>query len=353
MGCHVKHFLYKRWSAVLFCQLVYMCSAVIVWAVAPVSSPRVSLPSDQTKWTVALDGTGHYVSIQEAIDAAQSGETIWIKAGTYAEDVTVHSKEGLKIIGEKMELVILTGLKRVGTLHLGKWPYGAMNVEIHNLTVTQHGGLGLGIFNGSGLLLKHIHVKGMVFGQEVEDVRLEDCIIGGSETSGVAFANSKATLIGNFIHDNDHGVAIGGTSEVLLKHNVITRSLFEGIMVNDTATVTAIQNTIVRNGGGMAFHDTTKGEAHGNILMMSQTGFLLSPKSQTVFSFNNLFANKRDYQQEGHEGAVPKERMGASDVTIPPAFVNAEHDDFRLPADTNLRNLGTFAFLGAHAPLAE
>ncbi|MCA9473259.1 MAG: hypothetical protein KC594_14455, partial [Nitrospira sp.] len=89
---------------------------------APVDSPRVQLPDDQAKWTVAADGSGYYVSIQEAIDAAQSGDTIWIKAGTYAEDVTVHSKEGLKIIGEQMNLVILTGLKRVGTLHVGKWP---------------------------------------------------------------------------------------------------------------------------------------------------------------------------------------------------------------------------------------
>ncbi|MGB0909765.1 MAG: right-handed parallel beta-helix repeat-containing protein [Nitrospirales bacterium] len=346
----MKQFLCKpSWVFLLF-QVLCLAQFSVSFS-APLDSPRVTLPPEQAKWTVAVDGSGHYISIQEAIDAAQSGDTIWIKAGTYAEDVTVHSKEGLKIIGEKMDLVVLSGLKRVGTLHLGKWPYGAMNVEIHNLTVNQHGGLGLGIFNGSGLLLKRIHVKGMVFGQEVEDVRLEDCIIGGSETSGVAFANSKATLIRNFIHDNDHGVAIGGTSEVLLKQNVITRSLFEGIMVNDTANVTAIQNTIVRNGGGMAFHDTTKGEAHGNILMMSQTGFLLSPKSQTTLSFNDLFANKVNYQQEGVSGSVPTGRKGENDVNVPPDFVNAEKDDFRLSANTNLRDLGTFPYLGALPPL--
>ncbi|MCA9470409.1 MAG: right-handed parallel beta-helix repeat-containing protein, partial [Nitrospira sp.] len=280
-------------------------------------------------------------------------DTIWIKAGTYAEDVTVHSKEGLKIIGEQMNLVILTGLKRVGTLHVGKWPYGAKNVEIHNLTVMQHGGLGLGIFNGGGILLKHLEVKGMVFGQDVEDVRLEHCVIGGSETTGVAFANSKATLLGNYIHDNDHGVAIGGRSEVVLKQNVITRSLFEGIMVNDAANAVAIQNTIVRNGGGMAFHDQTRGEAHGNILMLSQTAFLFSPQSETTLSFNVLFANKVDYLIEGSDSgsAFPEGRRGKDDVTTPPAFVNAEQDDFRLRSDTKLRDIGTFPFLGALPPV--
>ena len=65
----------------------------------------------------------------------------------------------------------------------------------------------------------------MVFGQQVQDVQLKHCVIGGSETIGVSFANSKATLIGNFIHDNDHGVAIGGTSQVLFRENIITHSL--------------------------------------------------------------------------------------------------------------------------------
>ena len=333
------------------CVLSIFLSAASVWA-GPPTFPHVVLPADQPKWTVALDGSGDYVSIQEAIDASHSGDTIWIKAGTYAEDVTVHSKDGLKIIGERMDLVILSGLKRVGTLHIGKWPYGAKNVEIHNLTVIQHGGLGLGIFNGGGLLLKHIHVNGMVFGQEVDNVRLENCVIGGSETTGVAFANSKATLLGNFIHDNDHGVAIGGNSEVLLKHNVITRSLFEGIMVNDNAKAIAIQNTIVRNGGGIAFHDTTQGEVHGNILTQGKVGFLFSPKSETQLSYNALYANNANYlQKESSNVPAPESRQSKTDLNLSPAFVNPERDDYRLVADSKLLNIGKFPFLGALPPV--
>ena len=226
----------------------------------PTKGTKNPLPEGVSQWTVAQDGTGQFFSIQEAIDQADSGNTIWIKAGTYAEDVTVHSKDGLTIIGEGMDQVILSGLKRVGTLHIGKWPYGATNVEIHGLTVVQHGGLGVGIFNGSGVLLKSIKVQGMVFGQQVHNVRLEDCMIGGSETTGVSFADSKATLIGNFIHDNDHGVAVGGTSQVFLKQNIITRSLFEAVMVTDEGKARLIRNTLVRNGGGVAFHDRSQGE---------------------------------------------------------------------------------------------
>ena len=133
--------------------------------------------SDPSTWQVAVDGSGQFTLIQEAIDQASSGDTILIKAGTYAEDVTVHSKEDLTIIGEGIDQVFITGEKRVGSLHIGKWPYGATNVTIQGLSVSQHGGLGVGIFNGSGVYLKNIHIKGMVFSQQVQGVHIEDCII--------------------------------------------------------------------------------------------------------------------------------------------------------------------------------
>jgi pectin methylesterase-like acyl-CoA thioesterase len=148
------------------------------------SPSEEDLPTSNAQvWQVALDGSGQFTVIQEAIEQAKSGDTILIKAGVYAEDVTVHSKDGLMIIGEGRDQVFITGEKRVGSLHIGKWPYGATNVTIQGMTVFQHGGLGVGIFNGSGVHLKQIHVKGMVFSQQVQGVHIEDCIIGESETT--------------------------------------------------------------------------------------------------------------------------------------------------------------------------
>ena len=332
------------------CFFLWVTVVQVGWA-APLQTPTITLPPDVARWTVAQDGSGQYESIQEAIDAAHPGDTIWIKGGTYKEDVTVHSKEHLKIIGEGRDLVVLAGLKRVGTLHIGKWPYGATNVEIHNLTVIQHGGLGVGIFNGGGILLKNLLVKGMVFGQEVENVQLEACVVGGSETTGISFANSKATLRGNFIHDNDHGVAIGGASHVRLEHNVITRSMLEAVMVSDKARAELVQNTLVENGGGIAFHDETEGEAHGNILAQSNIGFLFSPKSRTTLSYNDLYAITADYLFNGSPKVPAPKRGGTTNVKSPPSFVNPDQDDFRLQSNTALLNIGDFPFLGALAPV--
>jgi hypothetical protein len=322
----------------------------IGWS-GPVQSVRNSLPSELSQWTVAQDETGQYTSVQEAIDVAEPGDTIWIKAGHYSEDVTVHGKDRLKIIGEGMDLVVLSGLKRVGTLHIGKWPYGARNVEIHGLTVIQHGGLGLGIFNGGDIVLKNVHVKGMVFAQQVENVRIEACIVGESETSGIAFADSTGHLMKNFIHDNDHGVVVGGTSRVFIEKNVITRSLFESVVVSDKSQITLVRNTLVKNGGGVAFQDSSQGEASGNILTDSKVGFLFSPNSRTTLSFNVLHANSVNYRIDGSSVSSALKRSGNTDVHLPPAFVSPADDDFRLSSETPLVNLGGYAYLGALPPL--
>ncbi len=44
------------------------------------------------------------------------------------------------------------------------------------------------------ITLRQLHVKGMVFGQQVHDVRIEDCVIGGSETTGVHFTDSQVSV---------------------------------------------------------------------------------------------------------------------------------------------------------------
>ena len=309
-------------------------------------------PSKANTWQVAVDGSGQFMLIQEAIDHASSGDTILIKAGTYAEDVTVHSKEHLTITGEGIDQVFITGEKRVGSLHIGKWPYGATNVTLQGLTVSQHGGLGVGIFNGSGVHLKNIHVKGMVFSQQVQGVHIEDCIIEGSETNGVSFANSTGTLVGNRIHHHDHGVVLGGRSEVTLRHNVMSDMLFEAVMMTDQSKATVIQNTFVRNGGGLAFHDKSEAVVRGNIIGHSKVGFLFSSESQTTLAFNTLHKNHSNYLLQGTPQSPVPQRAGETDMTLAPGFVNLEEGDFRLRVDSSLLHIGDFPYLGALPPLS-
>lgn len=332
--------------------LLVLCGANVLFAQEQ-GRGRESTSGSGSTWQVALDGSGQFISIQEAIDHARDGDTVFIKAGRYAEDVTVHSKEGLKIIGEGPEKVFLEGLERVGTLHIGKWPYGARNVEIRGLTVQQHGGLGVGIFNGTGVTLKNLKINGFVFGQQVQNVRIEHCVVGGSETTGIAFADSQATLIGNLIHDNDHGVSVGGTSVVRLERNVITRSLFEGVLVADQGTAVLIQNTLVQNGGGVTFQDDATGKVAGNIIDEAQVGIAWSVKHPVNIAYNGLHNIDVNYQVDGQAVSASLKSHAFSDVYDAPKFASRRDEDYRLQADSPLLRVGKFPYLGALGPVQD
>jgi hypothetical protein len=312
---------------------------------ATISSPRTL--------TVAQDGSGQYRSIQSAIDEARKGDTILIGPGAYREDVRIHNKERIKLVGAGMDLVTLLGSDVVGVLFVGKLPYGAADIEISGLTVNEHGGQAVGVFLGRRIVLRRIRVNGMLFGQQVEDVRIEDSILGGSETTGIQFVDSQAALVGNFIHDNDHGVNVVGTSKVRLERNVITRSLFEGVVVGDRATAQLIGNTIVKNGGGAAFLGASQVQARGNIVNLNRFGFLIGPSSRVTMAFNALHNEEGNYFRQGSPPQPAPELQPDSDLTVDAEFVDTQADDFRLKADTSLAKIGGFSYLGALPPVAQ
>ena len=315
------------------------------WADEPVESPPRTI-------TVALDGSGDFTSLQEAVDSARNGDTVFIKPGAYPQDVTIHSKERIKLVGAGVDHVTLLGHhERVGVLHVGKWPYGATNIEISGMTVHDHGGHAVGIFNGNGITLRGLHVKGLLFGQQVGDVRIEDCVIGGSETTGVQLADSQAILIGNMIHDNDYGVNIVGKSAVRLERNIITRNVYEAVVVVDRASAILVSNTLVQNGVGATFLGSATGEASGNIVAFNKLGFLIAPSSSTTLSFNALFNREGNYLKSGMPNTHALELKPESDIITDPRFVDVEHHDFRLSPDTTLLNRGQFSYLGALPPL--
>lgn len=312
---------------------------------------QAAMPLEPRTVIVALDGSGRYRSIQDAVDSAGPGETIYIKAGSYQEDVTIHSKEGLRLVGEGIDRVQVLGNNRVGSFHIGKWPYGATYVEISGLTVQEHGGLAMGIFNGHGIVLRDVRINGLLFGQQVQDVRIERCVLGGSETTGVQFADSQAVLVGNLIHDNDHGVTVAGKSDVRLERNIITHSLFEGVVVMDHARAVLLKNTIVKNGGGIAFLGSSRGEAAGNILGFNKVGFLIGPATHAQRSYNAVKNIEHDYLWADTPNLPAPELKIETDVTADPGFVDSGRNDYRLRPDSPMLAVGQFAYLGALPPL--
>jgi parallel beta-helix repeat protein len=169
----------------------------------------------------------------------------------------------------------------------------------------------------------------------------------------VQFVDSQAALVGNFIHDNDHGVNVAGQSEVRLERNIITRSLFEAVVISDRARVILTSNTLARNGGGVAFLGSSQSEVSGNVVGLNKVGFIFGGAGQAKTSFNALYNSEGNYMRAGFPNVPAPELQSLSDLIADPRFVDVEHDDFRLRPDTTLRNKGDFLYLGALPPLSQ
>lgn len=331
---------------------LFLCLLVTAVGIAPAEETSTISKGPRTIH-VALDGSGEFRSIQEALDAAHKGDTVFVKAGEYPEDVTIHSKERVKLIGEGIDRVILLGRDRVGVLHVGKWPYGATDIEISNMTINEHGGHAVGMFNGRRIVLRNLKIKGMLFAQQVQDVRVEGCDIGGSETTGVQFANSQGAVVGNLIHHSDHGVNVAGNSVVRIEHNLITHQLFDAVVVMDDGRAVVANNTLVKSGGGAAFLARSHSEARGNIISGSGVGFTVATTAKVEFSHNALSTTRVPYQRPGNPPMAAPELAVGSDIVMDPGFFDPNADDFRLRADSPLLNIDGLPFLGALGPVTS
>ena len=245
---------------------LFLAALAIGWLSLPCGAAPAdgSLPGRVV--VVAQDGSGAYTEIQAAIDNALPGDTILIKPGNYREDVVVHSKDRLRLVGESRDQVTILGLKRVGAFRIGKWPYGANDIEVRDLTVSQNGGLAVGIFNGTKILLANIRVQGLLYVQQAKDVRIERSMLGGSETTGVSFSDAQGEVVGNEIRDNDYGVTVAGKSDVLVEGNVIANSLYEAVVFQAGSRGAVVGNTLLKNGGTISVQDGAQADLRGNIV---------------------------------------------------------------------------------------
>jgi hypothetical protein len=109
----------------------------------------------------------------------------------------------------------------------------------------------------------------------------------------------------------------------------------------------------VKNGGGVAFLGSSHSEVSGNIVGLNKVGFLFAGGGQAATSYNALYNTDGDYVRAGSPNSPAPDLKSASDMAADPRFVDAEHGDFRLRADTPLLNKGQFRYLGALPPLSN
>jgi hypothetical protein len=170
-----------------------------------------------------------FATIQSAVSAAASGDTIQICAGTYDEDVSIGTSN-LIISGAGAGSTNVRGVIGGGT---STFAIGASNVEIKNLTITRLGN-NTTDWNNPGLNSAGISIQGT----SISGASIHDNIITGNRT----------------------GIDVNNSNGHTIRNNVIDFNRTGLIFRNQTDNLTVVENFITNNWtGGIVFLDGSGG----------------------------------------------------------------------------------------------
>ncbi|NWF86435.1 right-handed parallel beta-helix repeat-containing protein [Candidatus Bathyarchaeota archaeon] len=189
-----------------------------------------------------------YSSIQQAINSASPGATLFVSSSTYYEHVVVN--KSISLIGENKHTTIVDG-SNSGTV----FDVTSSNVSISDFTMRQSG---CGCYGFCG-------------------IRIEN--------------SQNITLENNNIVSNGYGIMINSAREILIAHNNISGNAYPGITLINSSKVSILDNFVVGNiAGGINLIDANNNTISGNTISNYLYGLNFS-KSETNSVFGNTFSN--------------------------------------------------------------
>jgi parallel beta-helix repeat protein len=257
---------------------------------------------------VASDGSGDFCDLEEAVQKAQSGTTIHLKAGIYRLKRPLVIDKPLTLIGEGMETTRIVcdgeecvvkfsgdGLfsaRDIAFVHEGnRWAdvVTADRGEVSFIRCLFTGGVWdeANKRGGDGLWL-----FGMVGG------RIEACQAIGNDLHGIDVSGQALpTLEGNTCRENKScGIAYSGNSAGVARQNICIGNEFRGIYVGGQAQPTLEGNTCRENKrSGIAYFDNSAGVARQNICIGNGIhGIYVGGQALPTLEGNTCRENKED-----------------------------------------------------------
>jgi parallel beta-helix repeat protein len=189
-------------------------------------------------------------SIQEAINNASSGYTIFVEKGVYSENVVVN--KSISLIGEDVDLTIIDGKGTLGTgtvIHVN-----VSYVNIHGFTIRNSGTDPY----DSGIYVDH---------------------------------SIGCNISGNKILSTSDGVGLYYSSNNLVSSNVISSNYYSGVALSSSSNNVIARNILSSNYYGVYLYLSGDNIVSDNIVYSNYNGFHLYSSSKNVISGNNLSAN--------------------------------------------------------------
>jgi len=211
---------------------------------------------------IEVDDSGgkDYLTIQEGVDAAIPGDTVFVYSGFYDEDVII--EKTINLTGENRDTTIINGSGGGGSI----WARYADFINVSGFTF-QNGGTGISI-----------HYSNYS--------RVENCKSILNQY-GIIVSNSNGSVVkGNIASNNSdyHGIYLEGSTNITVKNNTCSNNTAHGIRLQSLSNNNKIANNVCSNNyGGISVGSST------NNLIINNTVDLNSYYGLGIFSDNNTF----------------------------------------------------------------
>ncbi|AAM05364.1 cell surface glycoprotein (S-layer protein) [Methanosarcina acetivorans C2A] len=226
--------------------------------------------------SVDSNGGGNYISIQEAVNNAQEGDTILVNPGIYKENVKVEKK--VSILANSSSEAPGKRIYVLGTVLDEEVFYvNSSNVTIDGFFIS-------GVSSGGDKYEVGIYLEG------VENCSLSNNALIMNDV-GISLTGAKENyLVNNLVSLGYQGIALENSEDnTLLGNLMLTNDM--GILLYNSANNTLMNNTADSNTKGVSLEASDMNALTSNTISKNEYGiFTLKSKSNVLFN-NSLYLN--------------------------------------------------------------
>ena len=243
---------------------------------------------------VGGDGPGNYSKIQDAVDNASDGDTVFVFKGIYNESVYI--SKSIIVLGEDKYNTVIDGQFKIpgvvkflansiyfsgfSIIHSRSWAndfgmsISSYNVVVNNIISENHGGWG------------GIKVDGSYN-------QINNNIIKRGSSDGILIGHTAFYNIisGNTINDNNIGIWLAANQDNVITGNHIHNNSYEGIMIRGVG-YSEVSNNIIENNNGAAIKiewDTSNVVVEGNIIKNNGEGLVIDDAQSLIVEMNSFY----------------------------------------------------------------
>ena len=225
---------------------------------------------------VGGSGAGNYTTIQDAVNDASGGDTIYVYSGEYSRKLEIN------------KILTLTGENRENTIISGDTAGNVVKITANYVNIS-----GFTIKNPVGSEMKCIMMDG------ITNCKITNNIIKNSYDGIYLLGSNENSLIGNTIKDNDgNGIFVYSSNDNILENNQIQYNQY-GIGIDTNCKNNVIFNNDIRGKQG------SYPQGIGiNIIRTSTSGNLVYHNYFNDFAQNakDLSTGNTWYKSSTHEG---------------------------------------------------